>query len=88
MVGLLGWLAVQNAESEPSHAPPEARWVRTRDGWQTADWDRAAPPVPPTLHPTLVAAFMACGSAAALLAFPSRAAENPVAKIHATHSEE
>ena len=88
MVGLLGWLAVQNAESETSPKQPETRWVRTRDGWQAADWDRPAPPAPPKLYPTLVAAFIACGSAAALLAFPGRTAEKPSPEADATLSEE
>ncbi|MCA9237006.1 MAG: hypothetical protein KDA44_16145 [Planctomycetales bacterium] len=47
-------------------------WVRTADGWEPRDMVVVAsgPAAPPTLHPGLVAGFLAMASTLVLVAFP------------------
>ncbi|MCO6045869.1 hypothetical protein NG895_18370 [Aeoliella sp. ICT_H6.2] len=70
-----GWAATVEPRSAAdaaavSHAP-QIDWVRTIDGWEPAANLNARPPADATLHPVVVAGFMALGSLFALLAPPT-----------------
>ena len=59
----------------PATGPPDStrHWVRARDGWQIARWERVEPTRHPALHPGLLAAFIALTSVTALMAFSAPA---------------
>lgn len=62
-------LSCQVESTADSHRQITSSWVRTADGWeQPALWS-AAPPVPPQLHPLVVAAGQGLASVLALAFF-------------------
>jgi hypothetical protein len=53
----------------PLPEEPTSEWVRTVRGWEELDTLRGDPLPPLTLHPSIVAAGLLCGSMLALLVF-------------------
>lgn len=69
------WESPESLDSQPT--VDQARWVRTRDGWEhTSSWARPAPVYDPPIHPLALAGLQMGLSLAALIAFPAKSVQS------------
>jgi hypothetical protein len=76
-LAILALVVSETMGPNPRLQAQSAKWVRAKDGWQIAVWERPAVSYQPPLHPIIVAAFAWLGSTTALMAFPSSRVKQP-----------
>lgn len=76
LLAISGLIIAQTAGPTPAPRAAVVKWVRTRAGWQIANWEQSGATHRPALHPALLAAFIALASVAALIAFSDGASSH------------